>query len=89
MNAINHTAFGALAAFRINDTLAFHDSAEDLARSSLDEAHALALVLGNVLGETEDGEMTIRLTHLGRAVDGIRTLIALAAWASECEREGR
>lgn len=89
MNAINHSDFEALAAFRINNTHPFQGDAEDLARSSLDEAHALTLVISNLLGATELDEMTVSPKHLGRALEGVRTLISLAAWASECERKGR
>ncbi|KMS53616.1 hypothetical protein V474_22820 [Novosphingobium barchaimii LL02] len=89
MNAIKHSDFTTLADFRINGTLPFCDSPDDLARSSLDEAHALTLVISNLLGETGPDEITVSPRHLGRALEGIRTLISLGAWASECERKGR
>lgn len=89
MNVISHADFERLSAYQINGTSPFQGEAEDLARTSIEEAHALLLVLGNVLTEVDQEDLTIHTSHIGRAVEGVRTLVALAAWASECERKGR
>ena len=88
---MSHTGFAALGAFQLNRTSPFQCSPTELAESSLEEAHALTLMLGLAFNEASDDPeeaLPLRPVHVARALDGIRTLISLAAWAGEAERKG-
>lgn len=79
MAAINpHIA--ALIDFKINDMRPFSISPADLAQVSLEQAHALAIMLGSAFAQTEETSNT-NGSIIHSAFDGIAALIALAAFA--------
>lgn len=75
-------AIDALVAFKLNDMQAFDTSARDLARTSLESAHALAVMLGSAFGDCDETGST-NGEIVRRAFDGIACLVALAAFAGE------
>lgn len=75
-----------LLAFRMNSTYPFDCTADDLSHTSLEEAHAMTIVLHRAIDEaTEEGtdSTSIRPVHISRALEGIGKLIALSAFARE------
>lgn len=74
-------AFDALLAFKINDMRPFSISAFDLAQTSAEQAHAIALMLGSAFGRDEE-MATLNQDILRSGFDAIATLIALSVFAS-------
>lgn len=72
----------ALIAFKLNDMRPFDTSAQDLAQTSLESAHALAVMLGSAFGDCDETAST-NGEIIRRAFDGIARLVALAAFAGE------
>jgi hypothetical protein len=72
----------ALMAFKLNDMQPFDTSAGDLARTSLESAHALAIMLGSAFDECHETSST-NGAIIRSAFEGIARLVALAAFAGE------
>ena len=72
----------ALIAFKLNDMQPFDTSAQDLAQTSLESAHALAVMLGSAFGDCDETAST-NGEIIRRAFDGIARLVAIAAFAGE------
>lgn len=75
-------AVDALIAFKLNDMHPFDTSAGDMAQTSLESAHALAIMLGSAFGDCDETAST-NGEIIRRAFDGIARLVALAAFAGE------
>lgn len=77
----NHPHLDAMLTFKINDMLPFSVSRGDLAQEALEQAHAIAVMLGAAFGENEDtGSTNGRIVC--SAFNGIATLVALSHFAS-------
>lgn len=72
----------ALIAFKLNDMHAFDTSPGDLARTSLESAHALAVMIGAAFGECDETAST-NSAIIRSAFEGIARLVALAALAGD------
>ena len=82
---VDHPHLRATLAFKLNDMSPFSISGEDLAEETLEQAHAIAIMLGAAFGENEDTSATNgRIVQ--SAFNGIATLIALSSFASNCVR---
>lgn len=73
----------ALTNFKTNDVTTFGPDPAALANEAIEQAHALAIVLSNILTENGDGGHVIRDAHLAKAMDSISFLTALAAFANQ------
>ncbi len=75
-----------LCDYRIESTTPFGTSAPDLAAEVMGQAHSLTILISSALMNNADGVETdhaVRSYHLGRAVDCLRSLIALASFAND------
>ncbi len=75
-----------LCDYRIESTTPFGTSAPDLADSVMGQAYSLTILISSALMNDANGVETdhaVRSYHLGRAVDGLRSLIALASFAND------
>ncbi|EJU14957.1 hypothetical protein LH128_01237 [Sphingomonas sp. LH128] len=82
-------AFQTLATFTFDETTPFAATPGDLASDLLGEAHAILLVVANLLEEQRDEEPAVRNTHMAKALRATCTLMALSAFATECAQEAR
>jgi hypothetical protein len=69
----------ALQSFRFGDVCSFDTSAEDLAHTALNQAHALLIALSI----TAEEDSQLRAVHLRECLDGVGTLVSLAKFALE------
>lgn len=72
--------------FTFNDTRVFGCTSKDLLNCSLEQAHALCLVLSTAVDHpyaSTDEEIALRAPHISIALDAIGTLLGLAAMAAE------
>lgn len=82
--AAERAAVAAMNGFTLNDTRPFDTTPIDLARSCVDEAQALCLVLSTAVEELANNpreESPLRSIHIGRSIHAIGTLVALSAFA--------
>lgn len=85
-------SFEPLANFTFNSMSPFGTFAEDLATDALKQAHALTLALNTVVTQSVDAgdaDMPLRSVHMAQALDGIMTLMGLAAYAREAAKSER
>lgn len=80
--APENPAVDALLSFKLNEMLPFDTSPADLARTSLESAHALAVMLGSAFIDSEETAHT-NSDIVCHAFNGIARLVALAAFAGE------
>lgn len=82
-------ALAALNEFRLCETTPFgHLDPNDFALDAMEEAYAILLVLRNLATEA-DQELPTRPVHLRKALDGVMTLMSLAEFARQQNREAR
>lgn len=83
-------ALVALSQFRFCETRPFGhaDHAENFSVDIMEEAYAILLVIRNSAIEAGH-EIPTRAVHLGKALDGVMTLMSIAQFAREQDREGR
>jgi hypothetical protein len=73
-----------LTRFRMVDTTPLGPTPIDLADIATGQAVSMCIVLSNVLiHQEEENDDFVRACHLREAIDGVKTLIALAAFARE------
>ena len=83
--AARDQALATLSEFKFNDQRPFDGGGIELARTVMEEEHALTIVLSTALEETTDqnGDKPFRDVHVARCIDAIGSLIAFSRFATE------
>lgn len=84
MSTDSKAAVAALLAFELNNMRPFDTRAEDMVQTSLESAHALAVMLGTAFAECPETPNT-NGSIINAALNGIARLTALAAFAVEAQ----
>lgn len=76
-------AVEAMNRFKLNDMNPFDPSAGDLARTSLEHAHAITIILAAAFGDESGDTASTNPNIIQNALEGVARLIALSAFAEE------